>query len=286
MSGNPEVSGSKVLVLGTAQLTRPYGLLAQSVVASGDNPLDLLRSAITMGFSAVDTAPVYTDAERIVRDLPKSVEVHTKFDPQLEPRQSIARSLEALGRSSVEVAYFHDPRILDDNPHLVDLAKELIGKEIGLLGASIYDAKSLKLALEDDDISVVQLPANIANRTLANSLVERPRGILRLGRSVFAQGVLISPPENLPPKCDGSLRHLVQTFQGLCDELRRSPVETALQWSLCHPGLDGIVLGFASLEHLREVHRALSAPPLTPEEMRTIEVVLEDQPVTLDPRRW
>ena len=95
------------LVLGTAQFQPEYGRSTRPHVGRKGMDASILRAAATVGVDALDTAPVYGDAETAIGAINNAIPVHTKIDPALDPAASLTRSLDRLGRSHVEVLYVH-----------------------------------------------------------------------------------------------------------------------------------------------------------------------------------
>ena len=90
------------LILGTAQLTRPYGILHTDPI-SRDSPHDILRASKASGFGAVDTALIYGEAEEAIRDARLGMPIHTKIDPAVGGLASIRQSMKTLNVEAVDV---------------------------------------------------------------------------------------------------------------------------------------------------------------------------------------
>lgn len=275
------------IVLGTAQLFGRYGVAEQSVASSGDDPKDFLLLAQSLGFSAIDTAPSYFNAEEAIGGAKLSLPIHTKLESSLNPVQSITGSLARLRRNSVEIAYLHDPEApTKDEGAAIQRASSLIGTLTAALGASVYTTAACRAAIANDLITVVQIPVNPLKRDVLNVAASgRTLGKKVFGRSLFGQGLLVATSGQLPTR----LSHLASTtkaFHRLCQELGRTPAEICLLWARDHPQLDGLVIGLASLQQLRETSEALKLPPLHPSERDAVDGLDFPDPECLDPRSW
>src|SRR5687768_17184665 len=101
------------LVLGTAQLTNPYGILTRGDRDDASGAAHrLLDAASRFGVVVVDTAPAYGDAESMIGESPHAFTVHTKVSAQRRPRQSVDESLARLRGKPIDVLYLHDPRAI------------------------------------------------------------------------------------------------------------------------------------------------------------------------------
>ncbi len=259
MTAAPGVSGGVGrLVLGTAQFAGDYGVLA------GASPglshwdayaLAVLGAAEEAGFGALDTAPVYGDAEEIIGASAWAGEVWTKLSPGLRPEESVARSLALLNRSRLDVLYVHDvSHFLNlDRSDLAEI-KALRGPLVDALGVSVYDPIDVIAALGRLDFDVVQLPINPFDtrflRALETSLL--PKQCTYVGRSVFLQG-LLAQPKHASQRAPEGLRTAIRRWRLDCEELNVAPGEAALTWALSLSFLHRVIVGADSLEQLQEV---------------------------------
>jgi aryl-alcohol dehydrogenase-like predicted oxidoreductase len=275
------------LIVGSAQLTGSYGLFGQSVENSGDVAENFLRWAVQLGFTAVDTAPVYPGAELAIARASVGLSVHTKFDPALDPGESIRGSLTRLQRDFVEVSYFHDPEAaLKDGGVLVDQAADLIGKEVGTLGSSVYEVDSLRASLQHPAIGVIQIPVNPLNRSCVEFVAQfGSQGKKIFGRSLLNQGLLACSFEQIPSRMS-HLWSAIDRYQRVCFEIGRSPLEAAILWSRDHPVLNGIIVGAASMHQLHQIAGALQQRGLSEVERRLIDEISQPSAVVMDPRCW
>lgn len=276
------------LILGTAQLRSRYG------IGPPDQPPNLheaeivLRAAAEFGFTAVDTAPSYSDAETTIGQARVGLPIHTKIELGVAPDVSLARSFERLNTGHVEVLYLHDPiEVLRRHSRVVALAYQLIGEKVGVLGASVYERSELCAAIADERIGAVQVPINVLDSRAEDDILQcaKDRGMLVFARSVFLQGALAATPSRLS-SASPMLKPYAARVRALAEEFGRSPLEVLLGWVRARPGVNGIVVGAASVKELREIASASRAPDLTAGELEALSG-LQRVPVPIcDPRFW
>jgi len=242
--------------LGTAQLGRAYGVISQ------DRPQGLseeagrvLQTAALLGFEAIDTAPVYGDAEVEIGKAKLSLPVYTKLDSRLSPADSLSRSLTQLQRASVDAIFLHEEFTL--NPAQEGVLKELKslqGEQAFKIGASIYSETEFHLANECDSIDVIQLPFNALDRRFSREFLSkhlRP-GKEIIGRSVFLQGLLLIRGRTLPE----SVRHLkpwIIEIQAVAADFGLLPLQASLSFAAANDAISALVLGANNSAELREI---------------------------------
>jgi aryl-alcohol dehydrogenase-like predicted oxidoreductase len=274
------------IILGTAQLTQQYGVMAQRRSGPELAPV-LLETASEVGIRTLDTAPAYGDAEPVIGRHGSAFAVHTKLPGAAHPTEELEASLTRLARSSVEVLYLHDPNtVLDPHDQRLAAAAELVGSGAESLGASIYTHDQFVAAVADPRVSVIQLPSNVLDRRIGDAELgdAADRGMRLIGRSALLQGLLGDPVAALGRVV--ALDAALDAFAKTCAILARGPIEVALQWVFARPGLSGLVLGAETPDQLRALVAAAGAAPLTAEEVRLLATLprLADQDV--DPRGW
>jgi len=277
------------LVLGTAQLRGTYGAVGRPATARSDNEVDrFLRHAVDLGFSVADTAPAYGDSETLIGRSGLDLTVHTKIDPALDPVDSLTRSLQRLNRSRVEVLYFHDPRIVTHDPRrLIDRARMLVGDRVGSLGASVYSAHELVAVIDDARFGSVQVPMNLLDRHIDDATISHAceRGLQVFVRSVFLQGVLLTPPERIPERLSALVPY-VDSVWTLARHVGISVTQLALGWVRSRPGVAGVVVGANTGRELESLAEAWAAPPLDEDALRRCAALTVPSSEACDPRSW
>ena len=195
----PSTSLAHRLVLGTAQLATPYGIV--SAAPSGSQPSEraaesILELAENLGLGAVDTAPAYVGAEWRIGLSPWTGPVWSKFDPGFPPGISVQRSLTALKRRRLDVAFVHDVgHFLSLSDDQVAAISRMRGNAVDKLGISVYEPWEVGRCFDRLDFDVVQFPINVLDTRFERLLHEKqlPSNVSYVGRSVFLQGILAQP---------------------------------------------------------------------------------------------
>lgn len=276
------------LILGTAQLTRSYGVTARaSSPSSVESAGSILSGAAALGFSAIDTAPVYGDAELAIGTSGVSLPVHTKLSPGDEPEHSVRESLRRLDRNWVEVVYLHQALVLDQSQRMViGQLEELKGRSIGRIGVSIYDEEEFDLAVGHPSIDVIQVPYNIFDQRFGPDWVlgASESGKEVVARSTLLQGVLLADPTALPPEVE-HLRVALEVLQRTAAQRSLDPLTVALGFARRNSLLSGIIVGAAEESDLLGISRAFlhEIPEELVQDLR--QQSWPTWPAT-DPRRW
>lgn len=277
------------IVLGTVQLGTEYGIANRSGRPSREEAIAILRRADEAGVMGFDSAPGYGDAEELLGDAAVTAPVFTKVTGDLEPRESVERSLRRLKRSSVDLLFLHDPQLLLDDPMgIVDQAYDLVGSLVGGLGASVYTPEQFEAAMANDRIKAIQAPVSFADRRLeAAGLLRAARvsGTRVFARSVFLQGALLLEPARLPRHL-AALRELGEEARGVAFARGESVAATLMAYVRDLSGVEALVVGCESSAQLEENLRAVTAPPLSEEHRARLTSVPVLASEVVDPRCW
>ncbi len=310
-----EYGGSfhSILILGTAQLGMEYGRANTSGCPSEDEAMQILKTAVNLGVTHVDTARAYGDSERRIglfleRGYHQAIKVITKLDP-LEflppntPRRcvrsavdaSVFRSCRELRVSHLDVLLLHRANHLDSHggsiwERLCELRDEGV---IGALGVSVQNVDEAKRALANPDIRYLQLPFNILDRRWLNSAFQeslraRP-DVVVLARSPLLQGLLAVEDPTVWPRVPGlDPRRILSKLRTLVDRLgRRDVVDLALAYVQGQKWIHSVVLGVEKVDQLVDAAKLMTTPALTPEECRLVQQEIEGGPEALvNPALW
>lgn len=253
--------GPPILILGTAQLTEPYGYMLQSqapVARTRSSAEATLEAAGECGFVALDTAPAYGDAEEIIGSSKWHLPVHTKLDPHLAPADSLERSLARLQREEVDVLYIHDVDwILKSTAGQRRQVSRLKGNGARALGISVYEPHELLASVTLMDFDVAQIPLSPIDQRFRRFVEDGPTlpgRIAYIARSALLQGVVATPSVN-DSRVSARLRASLLRWQNLCRALDASPAEGAVAWITALDFLDAVILGAESAEQARELAR-------------------------------
>jgi aryl-alcohol dehydrogenase-like predicted oxidoreductase len=259
-------------VLGGAQFGMNYGVTNINGAPTDHTLLALLDRARDAGIGLIDTAPAYGESEAVLGRLGagKSFGFITKtlaggsVPDEATLVSQFHRSISRLHQQSIHGLLFHDADVLasDVGTTLFEAACRL--KDDGLvekLGVSVYSSDQIDAVLAKYEIDLVQLPINLLdNRLVVSGVLDRlkDRGVEVHARSAFLQGVLLSPPEDLPEKV-AKLRPYVKKFRERLADLNLSPVHACLGFLQSMDSIDRIVVGVTSASELAEILLAMES---------------------------
>jgi len=290
------------LCLGTAQFGLAYGITNADGQVPEDAVAPLLLQAQEAGISWLDTAQAYGNAEAVLgRQLPAAhgFRLVSKLPAQPQPEfsakdvdaweQTFRASCQRLGVCGLDALLLHAPADLakPGGQHLevwlLSLRERGVVQRIGL---SIYAAEDLD-RVNPALLDLVQLPLSLYDqRLLQSGTLARLRagGTAIHARSLFLQGLLLTPAAQWPDWVSPEFRVRQQALEALAEQRGCSLIDLALGFAREQPDLEAVVLGVCSVRELLELRHAWAeVSPWQEAEWRTW--ALQD-PSILDPRRW
>lgn len=265
------------LALGTAQFGLDYGITNSIGQVNSSTAVDLLEHAQSLGISFIDTAQAYGNAEQVLGDsLPSShnYRIISKLPSQQNLKtfdqhcfaiweKSLERSLQLLQVQSLDGFLLHDSRDLvrPDASYLFSWLCSVRNRGlVRRIGVSIYSAGDLN-GLPMDHIQLVQLPCSLFDQRLIHdgtvtSLISR--GIAVHARSLYLQGLLVTPPEFWPRGVSSAFRSHHEKLYSLAQANGWSLVQLALVWARRQQWIEAAVVGVTSLAELLDLSSAWS----------------------------
>lgn len=290
------------LCLGTAQFGLAYGITNAAGQVPEAEVAELLLQADDAGIRWLDTAQAYGNAEAVLgRQLPAShgFRLISKLPAQPQPvfsaldvdawELALRASCQWLGVQGLDALLLHAPADLC-KPGGHHLEGWLLGlRERGVvrrIGVSIYCAEDLE-GVNPALLDLVQLPLSLLDqRLLLDGTVARlrSRGTAIHARSLYLQGLLLTPALQWPDWVSPEVRTHHQALEVLSEQRSCSLIDLALGFAREQTDLEAVVLGLCSVQELRELQAAWAATsPWQEGEWRTW--ALQD-PAILDPRHW
>lgn len=258
------------LGLGTAQFGSDYGISNRAGRTTPREAARILRRAAKSGIRVIDTAAGYGRAEEVLGELHcqmHAFRVVTKV-PSLraspDPKAAVCclekafeRSLARLRQSRVYGLLMHDADDLS-GPHGPALRDALVGLQakglVDKVGVSVYDVEQFEAVLEAFVPDLVQLPINVLDqRFLQSGALHRlqEQGIEVHGRSVFLQGLLLMPLQELLPAF-APIRPLLERYRRVLSEHGLTLLEGALGFVKKLEAIDVVLVGFNNVAQLEE----------------------------------
>lgn len=256
------------LGLGTAQWGLLYGAWNINGTPDENAIRVMLQNATDAGIDLLDTAQAYGASEKIIGkhiSLSSKFQVFTKTRPlkSLIVKQDIhgqiidelLNSIKCLNRDYVDGVFIHhaDDLLSEGGDVLWDGLQSLKkSKKIGKLGVSVYYPEQLKKILNKFPIDIVQIPLNIYDQRFIKTGLLRMlgrKGIEVHARSVFLQGLLIQPWENLRGPFEGLQLHQKKLINNL-ENFRITPYQACLFFCLLRQDVDKVIIGCETIEQL------------------------------------
>lgn len=258
------------LILGTAQLGLPYGITNNTGILSEDKSLELLHHAIKNNITTFDTARAYGKSEYLLGKINKKIciitklllpdDIHTYNNNKIikEINKSINTSIKNINRSTINILLLHKySHYLLKNKiiwnHLIKLKNEKIIEKIGV---SIYNVHEANKLLKDSNVDVIQIPLNILDHQWFDStfleMVNKRKDIQIFCRSIFLQGILISPRDKWP-RININADEYINKLNKLVDKYNlKNRKELVISYVNSIEWISGIIIGVDNIKQLVE----------------------------------
>ena len=281
------------IILGGAQLGLPYGVLGTGEKLNAREINDLFDAANSVGIQTIDTAIAYGTSESVIGDYSNSrFKIITKLPPLPNDvndvsgwvRQQIDASLTRLQTNNIDALLLHHPQDLtgEFGVTLKKVIEELLSEGvIKRFGVSIYAPDELTTIVGHFPIDVVQTPFNVFDQRITPWLETLSKnGIEVHARSVFLQGILISPASARPAHFKKWEAQFNQ-FDRWVSELSMSAISVCLGVALSQPGISHLVVGALSSTQLLE-----TAAQIPKDFSHRSEHMQSNDLALIDPRVW
>lgn len=257
------------ITLGTAKFGMDYGLNSIGRPVELSEVLKILDFARTKRINFLDTALAYGHCEKVLGDancqdfeiISKTRTFKQKFISNKEISlltQDFSNSLQLLNQSSIYGLLVHNADDLFKNGsdkiynQLNHFKKQGLVKKIGV---SIYtDAQLIKI-IEMFDFDIIQLPVNILDhRLIRNGLLDKisKLGIEVHARSVFLQGLILLPKNDIPKKFQ-RWSPLWEKWHDWLNDNNLTPLEASIRFPLSQKEVSKVIIGIDNRKQLEEV---------------------------------
>lgn len=266
-----------MFVLGTAQLGMDYGIANVRGRPSEKSACEIIEAALKCGVNCFDTAQAYGNSEivlgRALRycEAGPDIKIISKLSPKLRPTDSeavelsIKTSCQNLGVGQLWCLMLHGADWLDSWRKGLGqtLCRSKQAGEVGYLGVSVYTPDEARMALENADIQVIQVPCNLWDqRMLRDGIFElaAKKSKLLFVRSIYLQGLLLLSPEDVLKKLPVA-KEASQRWHELAAQSGMSARQLSISFglSLNVP----LVIGLENVQQLNENARLFQQAPLS-----------------------
>lgn len=280
-----------LLCFGTAKVgIKDYGYAKTGL---GDNPDDLISTALQHGISWFDTSPRYGNAETILgRHIAErlDIKVSTKVDNLVPGNpdtpedilKSVRRSLLLLKRQYFDIVYLHQEKleILTDpyvHEGLLLLKDKGLAKQIG---SSTYTEDELGYVISNDCFDWVQVASNILDVSQIHIIKKENEAVNVAARSIFLQGVLLRQKviDSGIPMASG-MKKKIDSAQKIASCLGLSLAQLATSFMVNHSKVNMALFGAGTISNIKAFceNSQISLPE---------EAVVAIQDIAKHPKYW
>lgn len=302
------------MVLGTAQVGLSYGIANTRGQPSREDARKLIKTAIVNGVQYLDTARAYGNSEEVIKDALSvgwqgRAKVITKLAPLDEcPADadgatvnafvdaSLYQSMSALSVQQIDTLLLHRVTHLQawNGKAFRRLLEHREQGRIQALGASVQTPEELIAALDNTDVSHIQLPINLLDwrwQEIGEKIQQtKARRVLTIHvRSVLLQGLLGSKERALWSRAHVAKPEPVwQWLDDLRSKFERTSIaDLCIGYVMGLSWVDGIVVGVETIEQLSENLALVGKAPLNAAQIKSItetRPTLEER--SLNPALW
>jgi aryl-alcohol dehydrogenase-like predicted oxidoreductase len=286
--------------LGTAQFGLKYGITNKSGKVSLEEAKEIMSLCECLGIRNIDTAHDYGNAEEILGGLTygKSYSLTTKLtlgtstgtgdDLIKQWDAKLRESLRRLRRSKIQTLLVHDAKFFQSDDGKTAERWLHSVKERGLAeetGASLYSPNEIRY-LPDVGKQCIQIPVSIYSQSavrddLIQGLIQE--GATVIARSIFLQGLLLTPAKEWPSWMPEYLTLKQQKLEEFCKANNMTLLDACLQFIGSVNGLQGIAVGVCSRKELEQIYKSL---PKTQADSKQYEYWNASESPYTDPRCW
>jgi aryl-alcohol dehydrogenase-like predicted oxidoreductase len=283
------------LILGTVQFGISYGINNFIGLPSENTVHAILNQAYTSGITLLDTAAAYGLAENRIGSYHalnpnQHFVINTKFskDTSITWLDSLVNSIQSMKIERIDTIMFHSFEAYQHNKS--DLKKiYAIGFPVYFkrIGVSLYTNEELEALLEDDLVTVVQLPFNLLDNQLKRGFIierlrERKKEIHT--RSCFLQGLFFMDEAKIPEKI-ASVKPFLRKLKRIADENEIDIGHLALQYALSKEYIDRVLIGVETIQQL-EKNISWAEEKIDSEILNQIDLIDVIALETLNPSQW
>ena len=260
---------SNKLILGTVQFGLKYGINNTIGKPKKDEVLSLLKVAYNSGIRLLDTAEAYGNAHHLIGNYHKEqsnfkFKIITKFPHDIKHnliKSKVLDYLDLMNVDTLDVMMFHSFDSFQSNYNSLNTLNELKSDSlINNIGVSVYTNAQLESLLNEDLITVVQLPFNLLDNfsvrgDLINKLKEK--GKIIHTRSAFLQGLFFKQANdnNIIVR---KLNNELILLHNIKSKLNCSMEELALSYCINQELVDNVIIGVDSMDQLNSNLKAIT----------------------------
>jgi aryl-alcohol dehydrogenase-like predicted oxidoreductase len=284
------------IILGSVQMGLDYGINNSIGKISIEESHKILSKANLSGIGTLDTAEAYGDAHQVIGQFHRNqpgykFKIVTKVPHNIEAssfENKVKKYLEDLEVKYLEVLMFHSFESFINNPKAINVLVDLKLKGyINHIGVSVYTNYQMEYLLNEDEISVVQLPFNLLdNFTIRGNLIKqlKVKGKIIHTRSAFLQGLFFKNCNN-ENKIVQKLHSQLELLKQIALKSNCSMEELALSYCLQQDNIDNVIIGVDSINQL-DANLEASNYMIGEEIMQKVNTIRVEDLDLLNPSIW
>jgi aryl-alcohol dehydrogenase-like predicted oxidoreductase len=293
------------LMLGTAQFGMPYGVANRTGQPDYGQVLAIVAAAIEGGVNSFDTAASYGTSETVLGRALHELGVADRVVvvTKVRPLQAAELADHALAARAIEQSVADSRRRLQlDCLPLVLFHREADAVHLDVLGELRHKGWLRQAGVSCDNepgpaaeflragkVSALQLPGSVVDRRHQRSGIFRDAatsGVAVFIRSVYLQGLLLMPEEDIPAALRGMIA-VRRRLASLAAAGGMSLAELASRYMLSQPGVSCVLAGVETVGQVRENLAIFARGPLPSDLQQAIESAVPELPESLlTPRLW
>jgi len=255
------------LAIGSAQFGLDYGVTNAAGQVSPSVVDDILNLAVRNNINYIDTAAGYGNAEQVLgrSELSTHFDIVSKLPAISEVGfdlnwfdHSLKTSLSALKCRALNALLVHkaDDLLGPDGDDLWAALLEAKKKaQVKRIGFSVYTVEQTKSLLEKFSPDLIQFPLSLLDqRFLSSGMVAQMarHGIALHARSIFLQGLLLTPPAALPAFARGLEGSLLK-LDWYADQFKTTRLAILIGFVQSVAELEAVVVGVTSAAELNDI---------------------------------
>ena len=282
------------IILGTVQFGLNYGINNQRGQPDADRVSGILDYAFAQGIRTLDSADAYGNAPEIIgryhASRSEQFEIITKFKAGRDfvAEAWLNQQLEKFAVQSLYACLFHDFQDYQANRRVISEFDGLVGKGlVKKVGVSVYTNQQFLEAIQDERISLIQLPYNLLDNDFQRgALLARAKsgGKETHVRSVFLQGLFFMDLGKIPKKL-ASFEPELEELHQLSSQFNIPLESLALNYAMANENIDRVLIGVDSRKQL-ETNLSALHQTLPPEMVATVNRIKVKEVDLLNPTNW
>lgn len=290
--------------LGTVEIGLPYGI-GTTTLPSDQEADRILKSAVEMGITYIDTARAYGVAEERIgkSGIGKNPNVligtkcgqFLKNEPDLHGdglekriREDVDTSRQNLQQETLQLVQFHNERedYTDFSEIIETLQKLKDEQKVQHIGVTTRGEAAAAAAIATGFFETIQLAYSILDQRMTAILSQaHTAGVSVINRSVLLKGALTPNKENLPQQLS-PLKDAANTAQEVADGIGISLPELAIRFVSHNPAVSTILIGTVKPHHLQTALEATQKEPLPQDVMEQCKKLGLTDSLQVDPAKW